>query len=99
MFHVKRSAWRPSRYSSRVGVVRGRVRRTGRVSMSESVYQYPKGPMFPEIVVKAGEYPLETLFRAVKAMEDAGVESGVIRELYRQGWPDAAGRYVTVTRD
>lgn len=70
----------------------------GRVSMSESVYQYPKGPMFPEIVVRAGEYPLETLFRAVKAMEDAGVESGVIRELYRRGWPDAAERYVTVAR-
>lgn len=67
--------------------------------MSEIVSQYPKGPMFPEIVVKEGEYPLETLFRAVKAMEDAGVESGVIREVYRRGWPDAAGRYVTVARD
>ena len=66
--------------------------------MAEIMNQYPKGPMFPEIVVTAGEYPLETLFRAVRAMEAAGVESGVIRELYRRGWPDAADRYVTVTR-
>lgn len=59
--------------------------------------QYPKGPMFPDIVIREAQYPMETMYRAIKAMEERGVDKRVIQEVYRRGWftPE---KYVTITR-
>lgn len=63
----------------------------------EQTPQYPKGPMYPEITVQEATYPMETMYRAIKAMEERGVDKRVIQEVYRRGWftPE---KYVTVTR-
>lgn len=59
---------------------------------------YPQGPMYPEIVIEEAPTPMETMHRAVLAMEEAGVDKGIIREMYRRGHM-APEKYVTVTRD